>query len=124
MKDAARTLLFGVRNPRALATVQRCRWKPLSDYLTAIGLTGDPTAPVNGRGHALKKKEYLLSIAHSRARSSKSKVSPIVSPMYTIPKMWKGERIASVSLGKTSTPQVSAATAEILCSHIHSSVSM
>lgn len=38
-------------------------------YLIAIGLIGEPTAPVIGSGGAQKKKSYTLSDAQSCARS-------------------------------------------------------
>src|SRR6476646_11329200 len=96
-----------------------CRWRlPDGDYRTAIGLTGDPTAPVMGRGAAVSRKSYLPSAAQASARPSGSHISPRTSPRLGMAIWGSGWKAASNSLGRTSKPQVSVAIPAIslLCS--------
>src|SRR4051794_586924 len=87
-------------------------------YLIASGFTGEPTPPVIGRGGAENRNSYRPSEAQSSARASRSKISPTSRPMWTIRMMWSGWKTSGVSLGNTSAPHVSAATAAISCSWI------
>ena len=50
-------------------------------YFTASGLTGDPTAPMNGSGGAVNRKSQPPSARQSAASASSSKISPISRPM-------------------------------------------
>jgi hypothetical protein len=81
--------------------------------LTAIGLTGDPTAPVTGIGAAVSQNSYRPSAAQSAARASRSHISPMYSPMCGMTTWCSGWNAPSNSLGRTSKPHVSVAIAAI-----------
>src|SRR3954454_12305979 len=76
-------------------------------YLIASGLTGEPVPPVITRGGAQKKNSNMRSAAQSAASSATSNISPIVSPIAGITTQCQGCCASGVSLGRTSTPQVS-----------------
>src|SRR5918993_752238 len=80
----------------------------------ATGLIGEPTAPVMGRGGAERRKSHFPRAAQEAASSSRSHISPIVSPRFGITTWCSGWNDGtSNSLGRTSKPQVSVAIAAI-----------
>src|ERR1700710_1009416 len=77
----------------------------------ATGLIGDPTAPVIGSAGPTNMNSYTLSAAQAFDSSSSLKISPMVRPMIGIQIQCQGWLASSQLLGRTSTPQVSVATA-------------
>src|SRR3954451_61042 len=76
-------------------------------HLIASGLIGEPVAPVMTRGGPQKKNSNMRSAAQSAASSATSNISPMVSPIAGITTQCQGCCASGVSLGRTSTPQVS-----------------
>src|SRR5207249_11304364 len=58
-----------------------CRQPPAGGYFTARGFRGEPTAPTTLSGGALNRNSHTPSCAQSAASSSRSNISPSVSPM-------------------------------------------
>ena len=81
--------------------------------LIAIGLSGEPTPPVTGSGGAQKKNSHTPSSAQSSDSSPITKISPMVMPIMGITTQCHGCWASSVSLGRTSQPQVSQQIAAI-----------
>src|SRR6476659_7990251 len=93
-------------------------------YLIASGLTGEPTAPVIGMAGATNRNSYTLSCSQSSASSFRLKISPMVMPMIGMVIQCQGWLIpSSLSLGRTSQPQVSLASAASCVSLTKASVS-